>query len=56
MTDDWEYPNRIGEKMHDTVIKMAEVSYQTGLSKVVYRGVISEFSKGRHREYFRSQL
>jgi len=34
MTDDWEYPNRAGEKsMHDTVIKIAEVSYQTGLSR-----------------------
>ena len=47
MTDDREYPNRVGEKaMHDTVIKIAEVSYQTGLSKVVYRGIIQS-SLGR---------
>jgi prophage regulatory protein len=41
MTDDREYPNRVGEKaMHDTVIKIAEVSYQTGLSRAtIYREI-----------------
>jgi prophage regulatory protein len=41
MTDDWEYSNRMGENaMHDTVIKIAEVSYQTGLSRAtIYREI-----------------
>ena len=55
MTDDREYPNGMGEKaMHDTVIKIAEVSYQTGLSKVVYRGIIQS-SRAQRRKYFRSK-
>jgi len=41
MTDDWKHPNRMGENaMHDTVIKIAEVSYQTGLSRAtIYREI-----------------
>ena len=41
MTDEWGYPNRMGTKSrHDTVIKIAEVSYQTGLSRAtIYREI-----------------
>jgi len=41
MTDECECPNRMGEKaMHDTVTKIAEVSYQTGLSRAtIYREI-----------------
>ena len=41
MTDEREVPNRRGDKaMHDTVIKIAEVSYQTGLSRAtIYREI-----------------
>ena len=41
MTDEREVPNKMGEKaMHDTVIKIAEVSYQTGLSRAtIYREI-----------------
>jgi len=41
MTDDCEYPKRMGENaVHDTVIKIAEVSYQTGLSRAtIYREI-----------------
>jgi hypothetical protein len=53
MTDDWEYPNRMGEKaMHDIVIKIAEVSYQTGLRKVVYRGMIQSSLRNGARNIF----
>ena len=41
MTDEWEVSNRMGEKaMHHIVIKIAEVSYQTGLSRAtIYREI-----------------
>jgi len=41
MTDDCEYPKKMGENaVHDTVIKIAEVSYQTGFSRAtIYREI-----------------
>ena len=41
ITDDREYLNRMrGKSMHNTVIKIAEVSYQTGLSRAtIYREI-----------------
>jgi len=41
MTDEREYPNRTGEKtMHNTVIKIAEVSCQTGVGRAtIYREI-----------------
>jgi len=41
ITDDREYLNRMrGKPMHNTVIKIAEVSYQTGLSRAtIYREI-----------------